>query len=55
VETSAQAEYLMNLECDSLQGFLFSRPVPEAALERAVAHSVQTIVELRDYRVSGEL
>jgi diguanylate cyclase (GGDEF)-like protein/PAS domain S-box-containing protein len=55
VETSAQAEYLMNLECDSLQGFLFSRPVPEAALERAVAHSVQAIVELRDYRVSGEL
>jgi diguanylate cyclase (GGDEF)-like protein/PAS domain S-box-containing protein len=55
VETSAQAEYLMNLGCDSLQGFLFSPPVPEAALEAAVARSVNSIAVVREYRVSGEL
>ncbi|MCU1563424.1 MAG: diguanylate cyclase [Arthrobacter sp.] len=55
VETSAQADYLMNLGCDSLQGFLFSPPVPEAALEPAVARSVNSIAVLREYRVSGEL
>ena len=31
VETAAQAEYLMKLDCDSLQGFLFSRPAPGPA------------------------
>jgi diguanylate cyclase (GGDEF)-like protein/PAS domain S-box-containing protein len=55
VETSAQAEYLMNLECDSLQGFLFSRPVPEAALALAVAQSVHAVAVLIGYRVPGEL
>jgi len=55
VETSAQAEYLMNLGCDSLQGFLFSPPVPEATLEPAVARSANSIAVLREYPVSGEL
>ena len=36
VETAAQAEYLMNLDCDSLQGFLFSGPEAEPGL--AVRH-----------------
>ena len=36
VETAAQAGYLMNLDCDSLQGFLFSGPQPEAALQPAL-------------------
>ena len=34
VETAAQAEYLMNLDCDSLQGFLFSGPEAEPARRR---------------------
>ena len=29
IETPAQARYLMDHGCDALQGFLFSRPVPE--------------------------
>jgi len=28
VETAAQQEFLTNLGCDSLQGFLFGRPMP---------------------------
>jgi len=31
VETLAQARELMRLECDELQGFLFSRPLPAEA------------------------
>ena len=30
IETPAQARYLMDHGCDALQGFLFSRPEPEA-------------------------
>jgi len=30
VETDAQLEYLSDKECDLIQGYLFSRPVPEA-------------------------
>ncbi len=36
VETAAQASLLSTLEADSLQGYLFSRPVPAAALEALV-------------------
>jgi diguanylate cyclase (GGDEF)-like protein/PAS domain S-box-containing protein len=53
VETAAQAEYLMNLDCDSLQGFLFSRPEPESALAEALARSDRAIAALRGGRVSG--
>ncbi|MCB5272692.1 putative signaling protein [Arthrobacter sp. SO5] len=53
VQTPAQAEYLMNLECDSLQGFLFSGPEPQAALGPAIARSAQAFAALRGGRVSG--
>ena len=29
VETQAQADYLGRLQCDTMQGYLFSRPLPE--------------------------
>lgn len=32
VETEAQRQYLENLNCDAFQGYLFSRPLPEAAV-----------------------
>lgn len=53
VETAAQAQYLMNLDCDSLQGFLFSGPAPEAELEKALTQSARAIAALRGDRVSG--
>ncbi len=36
VETAAQADYLTALECDSLQGYLFSLPEKGTRLELAV-------------------
>ncbi|HSO15601.1 MAG TPA: EAL domain-containing protein [Arthrobacter sp.] len=53
VETAAQAEYLMNMDCDSLQGFLFSGPEAEPALAPAIARSAGTFAALRGDRVAG--
>ncbi|MDQ0851259.1 diguanylate cyclase (GGDEF)-like protein/PAS domain S-box-containing protein [Arthrobacter sp. B3I9] len=53
VETEKQAKYLLQLECDSLQGFLFSRPEPRPLLEPAIARSVAAFAALRGDRVSG--
>ena len=53
VETAAQAGYLMNLDCDSLQGFLFSGPQPEAALKPALDRAARAIAGLRGDRVPG--
>lgn len=53
VETAAQAEYLMNLDCDSLQGFLFSGPEAEPALPSAIARSAGAFAALRGDRVAG--
>ncbi|WP_427133428.1 putative bifunctional diguanylate cyclase/phosphodiesterase [Pseudarthrobacter sp. S9] len=53
VETAAQAAYLMNLDCDSLQGFLFSGPEPRAALGKALGQAGRAIAALRGERVSG--
>ncbi|KUM37768.1 diguanylate cyclase [Arthrobacter sp. EPSL27] len=53
VETAAQAEYLMNLECDSLQGFLFAEAEPEPALASAITRSAGAFAALRGGRVSG--
>jgi EAL domain-containing protein (putative c-di-GMP-specific phosphodiesterase class I) len=39
VETEDQLEVLRDLGCDYAQGFLFSRPVPEADLAQALAFS----------------
>ena len=47
VETAAQADYLMALECDSLQGYLFSLPVAGSRLELAVQQADEAIKALR--------
>ncbi len=39
VETESQLEVLRDLGCDYAQGFLFSRPVPEAELAKALMFS----------------
>jgi EAL domain-containing protein (putative c-di-GMP-specific phosphodiesterase class I) len=38
VETAAQQEFLTDLGCDSLQGFLFGRPMPPAQFLASLAH-----------------
>jgi diguanylate cyclase (GGDEF)-like protein/PAS domain S-box-containing protein len=53
VETSAQARYLMNLDCDSLQGYLFSSPQPESGLPPALDQAARAIAALRHDRVPG--
>ncbi|RKR19336.1 putative bifunctional diguanylate cyclase/phosphodiesterase [Arthrobacter oryzae] len=53
VETAAQAGYLMNLDCDSLQGYLFSAPQPETALQPALDKAARAIAALRGARVPG--
>ena len=51
VETAAQAAYLTDLECDSLQGYLFSFPEPAAGLEIAILRSADAIDELEGLRL----
>ncbi|MEO5994901.1 MAG: bifunctional diguanylate cyclase/phosphodiesterase, partial [Arthrobacter sp.] len=52
VETAAQAEYLMGLDCESLQGFLFSGAEAQSALNSAIARSTEVFGTLRGGRVS---
>lgn len=51
VETAAQAAYLTDLQCDSLQGYLFSFPEPETGLEIALLRSADAIDALEGMRV----
>ena len=37
VETVAQLEFLRSLECDEIQGYLFSKPVPAEEFEKMLA------------------
>ncbi|HSO90882.1 MAG TPA: EAL domain-containing protein, partial [Arthrobacter sp.] len=53
VETAAQVHYLMKLDCDSLQGFLFSRPTAGPGLRSAIARSNDAFAALLGERVSG--
>ncbi|MDQ0078723.1 putative bifunctional diguanylate cyclase/phosphodiesterase [Arthrobacter oryzae] len=53
IETSAQATYLTNLDCDSLQGYLFSHPEPESGLELTLLRSADAIDEMRGVRLEG--
>ena len=46
VETATQADYLTALECDSLQGYLFSLPEMGNRLELAVRQAEQAIAAL---------
>ncbi len=39
VETVAQAEFIRELKCDQIQGFLFSRPIPEHDLPALILQS----------------
>ena len=39
IETEEQAQYLIALECDSLQGYLFSHPAPARSLAQALANA----------------
>ncbi|HEV7242660.1 MAG TPA: EAL domain-containing protein [Thermoanaerobaculia bacterium] len=47
VETVAQQEFLTDMGCDSLQGFLFGRPMPPTQFLAALAHHEQK------YRTGG--
>ena len=53
VETAAQARYLMNLDCDSLQGFMFSGPTAAPELAAAIARSAAAFAALQGDRVAG--
>lgn len=53
IETAAQANYLTNLDCDSLQGYLFSHPEPESGLELALLRSADAIDQMRGIRLEG--
>jgi EAL domain-containing protein (putative c-di-GMP-specific phosphodiesterase class I) len=44
----------MNLDCDSLQGYLFSAPQPETALQPALDQAARAIAALRGDRVAGK-
>jgi diguanylate cyclase (GGDEF)-like protein/PAS domain S-box-containing protein len=41
VETEAQLEFLRGLGCDSIQGFLFSRPVPIEVMSQLIGQRLQ--------------
>ncbi|MDO8893121.1 MAG: EAL domain-containing protein [Sulfurimicrobium sp.] len=41
VETAEQQEYLRTLQCDEIQGFHFSRPVPEQEMSRLLKEGVK--------------
>ena len=43
VETPAQAQYLLDRGCDSLQGYLFATPAPASGLAGAVASALSAI------------
>jgi diguanylate cyclase (GGDEF)-like protein len=49
VETHAQIAFLRDLECDQIQGYVFSKPVPAAALEELVRRDARlAIPSVRD-------
>ena len=51
VETAAQAAYLTDLQCDLLQGYLFSFPEPDTGLEIALLRSADAIDALEGMRL----
>ena len=48
IETAVQADFLTALDCDSLQGYFFSHPVPGARLKRALKRADRAIQEMKD-------
>jgi diguanylate cyclase (GGDEF)-like protein/PAS domain S-box-containing protein len=53
IETPAQARYLMQHGCDALQGYLFSRPVPEAERQDALRKSAAAVAALDGIPLQG--
>jgi EAL domain-containing protein (putative c-di-GMP-specific phosphodiesterase class I) len=51
IETAVQAAYLTDLNCDLLQGYLFSHPEPETGLEIAILRSADAIDALEGLRL----
>ncbi|KRE66070.1 MULTISPECIES: putative bifunctional diguanylate cyclase/phosphodiesterase [Micrococcaceae] len=47
IETAAQADYLAALECDSLQGYLFSLPEPGERLGHALQNAEEALNALK--------
>ncbi|MDQ0924460.1 diguanylate cyclase (GGDEF)-like protein/PAS domain S-box-containing protein [Pseudarthrobacter sp. W1I19] len=47
VETAAQADYLTALDCDSLQGYLFSLPEPGVRMKYALHHAEEALNALK--------
>ena len=37
METDAQAMYLRSLNCDEMQGYLFSKPIPAQGIEEMLS------------------
>jgi EAL domain-containing protein (putative c-di-GMP-specific phosphodiesterase class I) len=54
VETANQARHLVELGCDSLQGFFFSRPVPFDLLNQAAEHATSVYREAVGATDTGE-
>ncbi|MDI3243360.1 EAL domain-containing protein [Arthrobacter sp. AL08] len=54
VETPEQARYLLGLGCDSLQGYLFSRPVPPREVPEAEHHARRAITEFHSGHIQVE-
>jgi diguanylate cyclase (GGDEF)-like protein/PAS domain S-box-containing protein len=54
VETVHQARHLVELGCDSLQGFFFSRPVPFDLLNQAAEHATSVYREAVGATDTGE-
>ncbi|UZX02273.1 EAL domain-containing protein [Arthrobacter sp. CDRTa11] len=48
IETPQQADYLIALDCDSLQGYLFSHPEPGERLDMALRHAKEALEALRN-------
>lgn len=53
VETDAELAFLRQQQCDDMQGFLFSRPLPAAEFERLLVVGKQLSVKSRELRSSG--
>ncbi|MFC9351305.1 putative bifunctional diguanylate cyclase/phosphodiesterase [Arthrobacter sp. NPDC057013] len=51
IETAAQAAFLTDLQCDALQGYLFSVPESEAGLGQAISRSAAALEALEGLRL----
>jgi diguanylate cyclase (GGDEF)-like protein len=53
VETDAQADFMSDLKCDEIQGFLYGRPAPEEELPNIILTSFQKAKGLSPVNVKG--